>query len=59
MRVVITLGLLGFLAACDAEGDPLRPTASLGVNVGSGGVSQSVTVGAQNSNSSFSVGFGG
>jgi len=35
MRVVITLGLLGFLAACGAEGDPLRPTASLGVNVGS------------------------
>ena len=59
MRVVITLGLLGFLAACGAEGDPLRPTANLGMSVGSGGVSQSVTVGAQNSNSSLSIGFGG
>ncbi len=59
MRALFTLGFLGFLAACGAEGDPLRPTANLGVSVGSGGVSQSVTVGAQNSNSSFSVGFGG
>lgn len=59
MNKVLTFGVIGFLAACGAEGDPLRPTANLGVNIGSNGVSQSVAIGASNSNVNFSVGLGG
>jgi len=59
MKIVIALGLLGLLAACGAEGDPLRPTANLGVSLGADGVSQSVEVGASNANFDFSVGVNG
>ena len=59
MNRLFAVGLIGLLAACGAEGDPLRPTANLGVNFGPSGVSQSVAIGASNSNVSFSVGASG
>jgi hypothetical protein len=37
MRIVALLGLLA-LAACGADGPPLRPGASVGVGVSDGGV---------------------
>lgn len=45
MRAVLILALLG-LAACGADGEPVRPTADATVSVGSGGagVSTSVTL---------------
>ena len=54
MRYFVMIGFVALLAACGADGDPLRPTANLGVHFGSDGVSQSVGVGAANSN--FSIG---
>ncbi len=59
MKTLLMIGLIGFLAACGAEGDPLRPTANLGVNIGSNGMSQSVAIGASNSNVNVSLGLGG
>lgn len=58
MKIIFVMGALAFLAACGAQGDPLRPTANLGVNFDSGGMSQSVDVGASNANMRFSVGAG-
>jgi len=43
------------LAACGADGDPLRPTASGSVSVGSGGVSTDATIGATNGTVTFGL----
>jgi len=53
---LIAIAALTFVAACGADDPPFRPTASVGVSVGSHGVSPSVGVGA--SNGTFSVGLG-
>ena len=34
------------VAACGADGEPIRPVANVGVTLGSGGVSTSASVGA-------------
>lgn len=59
MKTLLVIGVVGLLAACGAEGDPLRLRANLGVNIGTNGVSQSVAVGASNSNVNLSLGLGG
>ena len=38
MRAILILALLG-VAACGADGDPIRPTATANVTMGSGGAS--------------------
>ena len=55
MRILAVLGLLA-LAACGADGPPMRPSASLGVGVGSEGVAFGGAFGA--SNGTVSVGLG-
>lgn len=51
-------GVLAFaaLVACGADGDPLRPTAGIGIGIGTGGLTTSAQVGAQNSNVSIGIG---
>ena len=56
MRLLALLGLLA-LGACGTEGDPFRPTTSLGVGIGSGGdVDVGVSFGL--TNGTFSLGVG-
>ena len=44
IRVLAVICLLG-VAACGADGEPVKPDASVGVGVGSSGVNSSATVG--------------
>ncbi|MEJ5219046.1 hypothetical protein WG622_12390 [Cognatishimia sp. D5M38] len=39
MRVIAALTTLAFLAACGVDGAPLRPSANVGIGIGSNGVS--------------------
>jgi len=52
------LALLGFLAlaACGADGPPLRPNGSVGLGVSDGGVSVGGAVGASNGTLSLGIG---
>lgn len=56
MRYLKCLGLIAVLASCGAQSDPLRPTANLGLSVGSDGVQPSAQIGATNGPVSVSVG---
>jgi hypothetical protein len=47
---------LAALAACGAAGEPLRPTANLGLSIGSGGVQTNASVGASQGPVTVSVG---
>lgn len=44
-RLIAVMCLLGILAACGADGEPVRPTVSGAVTIGNGGVYPSVGVG--------------
>lgn len=54
-RAVCLIALLT-LAACGIDGEPVRPTGDVGVNIGSGGVSAGATIGV--SQGPLSVGVG-
>jgi len=56
MKVVGFIGVLAVLAGCGANGDPLRPTASTSLSVGTNGVSAGTNLGL--SNGTFSLGIG-
>jgi hypothetical protein len=56
MKKVVLMIALAALAACGADGEPMKPNANLGLSIGSGGVTPSAGVGA--SNGTFSVGVG-
>ncbi|MDB4213572.1 hypothetical protein N9741_01730 [Octadecabacter sp.] len=47
-RIIIAFCTLALLAACGADGEPFRPTASGGVTIGTNGVSTNANVGATN-----------
>ena len=47
MRAVITLITLATLAACGADGEPVRPSVNAGVSITPSGVSPSVSVGTR------------
>ena len=59
MRKLFAIGLIGFLAGCGAEGEPLRPTAKLGFGIGLGGISPKISLGAKGSPVGIGVGAGG
>ena len=44
-RLIASLCLIGTLAACGADGEPVRPTVSGAVTISDGGVYPSVGVG--------------
>ena len=54
MKHMIAVVALVVVSACGADDPPFRPTANVGVNVGTGGVSTSTSLGA--TNGTFSVG---
>ncbi len=59
MKTIMALCVFGFVAACGAEGDPLRPTAGLGIGIGPGGLSIRPNVGVTDGTSRVGLGAGG
>lgn len=55
-RIALILTVAG-LTACGADGEPLRPYANVGLNVGTGGVSTSTNLGASNGSVSLGASF--
>ena len=55
-NALISLLALSFLAACGAAGEPITPSANLGLNIGPNGVSTSASVGAQSGPVSINIG---
>lgn len=56
MKALVLIGGFVILAGCGANGDPLRPTASTNLSIGTNGVSAGTNLGL--SNGTFSVGIG-
>lgn len=54
-RVALILGAVA-LVGCGAAGEPIRPTANLGLSIGSGGVTPTASVGAQSGPVSINIG---
>lgn len=54
-RTVVGLMLMG-LVGCGASGEPLRPTTSANVSVGTGGVSAGTNIGVTNGAFSLNLG---
>ncbi len=48
MRGILTLSVIGLLAACGADGDPVRPSVNTTIGVGTGGVHTSTSVSTGN-----------
>ena len=59
MKKILALFVLGWVAACGAEGDPLRPTAGLGIGIGPGGISLRPKIGVTDGTSNVGIGAGG
>ena len=59
MRKLFAIGLIGVLAGCGAEGDPVRPTAKLGLGIGLGGITPKISLGAKGSPVGIGLGAGG
>lgn len=57
MKPAVLMLFASALAACGADGAPMRPSANVGMSVGSNGVSTSTVVGASNGTVSVGVGF--
>jgi len=47
MRAILVLIALATLAACGADGEPVRPSVNAGVSITPSGVSPSVSVGTR------------
>ena len=59
MNIVAVICGLAILTGCGAEGDPLRPTAGLGIGIGLGGIKIRPNVGLTDGTSKVAVGAGG
>ncbi|MBE0414439.1 hypothetical protein [Yoonia sp.] len=57
MRRLALIIVVGALAGCGADGPPWRPSANVGLSLGSGGVSPSASLGASNGPVTVGVGF--
>ncbi len=55
IRILIALGLALALGACGADGEPVQPTANLGIGVSSSGVSAGANVGLRKGPVSINV----
>ncbi len=55
MKKMALIVALGALAGCGADGDPLQPSANLGLSFGPNGVSPNASVGASNGNVSVGL----
>ena len=55
-RIAIGLLALAALAGCGADGAPFRPDASVGIGIGTGGISTSCSLGTTNGTVSVRVG---
>ncbi len=56
MKPFAVLVVLGLLAACGADGDPVRPSMTTHVGVGSSGVHSSTSISATTGNVSLTLG---
>lgn len=56
MKRLVLIGFVAVLTGCGANGDPLRPTASSNLSIGTNGVSAGTNLGL--SNGTFSLGIG-
>ncbi|MBU2994183.1 hypothetical protein Q4555_07600 [Octadecabacter sp. 1_MG-2023] len=54
MRPVFVILTAVTLAACGADGEPVRPTANAGVSIGPNGITPNASIGA--TNGTFNVG---
>ena len=55
-RIVAALMVIGTLAACGADGEPIQPTANVNVGVGTSGAHASANVGVQKGPWNLSLG---
>ena len=56
MKPIISVLALAALISCGAAGEPVRPSANLGVSIGPNGVTPSASVGAQSGPLSINLG---
>ncbi|WP_371226260.1 hypothetical protein [Roseovarius sp. 2305UL8-3] len=57
MRLLMAIPIVALLAACGADGDPVRPNVSTGISVNSNGkVSTATSVSASSGNVTVAVG---
>ena len=56
MRLLAVLPVMALLAACGADGEPVRPTLNTTVGIGSNGLHAHTRVGARKGNLSVQVG---
>lgn len=56
MKALPLILFVAVLSGCGADGAPFRPSADLGVSIGTGGVSTSCSVGTTNGTVSVRVG---
>jgi hypothetical protein len=56
MKYLAALPIIALLAACGADGEPVRPTYSTTIGVGKSGVHTHTSVGARKGNISVRIG---
>lgn len=55
MKKIALIIALGALAACGADGGPMRPNANVGLSIGPNGVNPNASLGASNGNVSVGL----
>ncbi|UZD90171.1 hypothetical protein [Cognatishimia activa] len=55
MKIIAALTAVLFLASCGVDGEPIRPSAGIGIGIGPNGLSTSAKVGASKGNVSVGV----
>jgi len=50
MKSVAALMAVLFLASCGVDGEPIKPSGSVGIGIGSDGISTSAKIGARKGN---------
>lgn len=55
MKQLIALGAFALAVSCGAQSEPLKPTGSVGVSVGTNGVNTTTNLGLSNGNVSIGV----